>query len=361
MKTIEEQFGELCLLLTSGPEAEDVFGKCLDEDELNKSFRKLTAIIHPDKWAARKDFSEKAGQHFPLLLEFKSIADKKFSNKTYGVKGAADFAELSTKKNTYKIIKSISEGDLTNVFLATNKDNLQVILKISKSSDNFDLLAAEKSILSYVYEKLEVKREKALKHISAPVLESFEFTNNSENKRVNVLSYFDNCHTVEQIIEKHPNGIDVRDAAWMINRMLVSLIALKEAGVVHGAVVPNNCLLDLDNHNGFLIDYCFSVKENEKMKAVSSKYRHFYPEEVFQKQTVNSGLDLFMLGKTFLYLIGGASMNVPKTTTKSILNLFSACFLGKSHRYSDPLEFYKDFREAQTKAFGPSTFRQFKL
>lgn len=357
---IEEKFDKLCSALTSGQSVEDFFGICLNSDDLDRSYRKIAFILHPDKWAGSALY-DKASSHFPLLAERKAEAERKIENKVYGIKNPFYGTEISTKKTIYKIIELIAEGDLTNVFSATCPDGALVILKVSKNIGNADLIKAEKESIAHIYSKLEPKKDKISHHIVPPLIDSFEFQDGGERKIVNVFHYIRNCVTIKQIIEKYPNGIDIQDAAWMLNRILTSLVVLKDSGIVHGAITPDNYLLDLENHNGYLIDFCFSVKNESKLKAISSNYKHFYPKEVFEKIPVNHGLDLFMMGKLFLNLVGGNKMVFPASVPRSIVSLFSACFLGRIHRYSDALEFYKDFREAQTRAFGPSKFRTFKL
>jgi hypothetical protein len=168
---------------------------------------------------------------------------------------------------------------------------------------------------------------------------------------------------VEDVITAYPNGIDVRDAAWMINRLLGALMVPHQAGIVHGAIVPNNFLLDFKTHNGVLVGWGFSVKSGNKLKAISTKYRNYYPKEVFDKLPVNSGLDVYMAAKIFLKLVGGniETNQFPNSVPVQISNLFKACFLGPKYRTLDPYELHRDFSDELKNIYGPRKFREFKL
>jgi serine/threonine protein kinase len=149
----------------------------------------------------------------------------------------------------------------------------------------------------------------------------------------------------------------------MINRILGGLMAPHQSDLVHGGIVPNNIFLDLPTHNGIILDWAFSVKKETPLKAVSTKYKMYYPDEVFSKTPVNSGLDLYMVAKIFIKLVGGDVIKneFPNTVPANICGLFRACLLGKKHRTIDAYELHSEFSDALKANYGSRKFRKFEL
>jgi serine/threonine protein kinase len=351
-------------LLSKSKYPEQIFGDSATDDTIDKEHKRISKIVHPDVWASDAAILKQAEEAFKLLEQFKIKAKEKVKYKTYGDLGAINAAvTITTKKNEYKLTKIVSEGDIATIFLAQNKDKEQVVLKIVRNARNNDLIQSEQETLNFLYNNSETNSLPVMQHIGPKFIDNFEYSDKGVQKNVLAFPYLPNLYTLEDVINKYPNGIDLRDAAWMLNRLLAALMIPQQANVVHGAVVPNNFLIDPKTHNGILIDWAFSVKTNEKLTAISSKYKNYYPSEVFDKNSVNSGADVYMAAKIFLKLIGGniERNEFPTTTPKSIQGLFRACYLGAKHRTMDPFELHKDFSEELEKLYGKRKFREFVL
>lgn len=362
MNTVD--FDKYFHILTKAKLPEDVFGDQATETTIHEQFTKIAFVVHPDKWSNVSSVALiQSTEIFKLLNEFRTLAKDRLAAGTYGQRNAFKEVVITTKKNTYTLTKLIAEGDLCSVYYATKKGGISVAVKIINNPRNNDLLDAEKETLSFLHDDAPTKDLAVMEHIGPKPIDDFEYLDGSVNKHALVFPYIEGLVTIEDVIKAYPKGIDIRDAAWMINRLLGALLVPQQANIVHGALVPNNFLLDLPTHNGLLIDWAFSVKAGTKLNAVSTRYRDFYPKEVFDKQPVNIGLDIYMAAKMFIQLIGGdvATNKFPTGTPKPIEGLFRACLLGPKHRTLDPYELHSDFSEELKKLYGPRKFRPFTL
>lgn len=340
----------------------DIFGKKTSKDEVVRVYHLLAKTIHPDRFSGDALKFGMANDAFKTLNELKTQAIYSLENGTYETDSGFKEIEILTKKNKYVLVKPIADGDVSQVYEGKMNGNT-VAIKISKNPANNDLLVAENEALKYLHNDSPAKSTVAMEHINYQPLESFEFVQEGRTHRAIVYPLVSGMVTVEDVLTAYPGGIDVRDAAWMINRILLALTVPHQSGYVHGAVVPNNFWLDLPTHNGILHGWGFSVKEKTKMTAVSKKYRNYYPQEVFDKMDVTKTLDLYMLAKMFIHLTGGdvASDKFSPTVPKQIAGLFRACLLGPNHRTSDVFELHKDFADALQIQYGKRTFRPFVL
>jgi len=335
---------------------EEVFGAVAGLIELKKEFRRLSMLVHPD----RNNGSVIAEQAFIRLVPLMEQAEYKMKKGTYGNPNAmSNSVNIKSKRGDYYIVDLIKEGDLTNVYCALDKNNIPVTVKVTRSPANNDLARNEANMLRQIVEKN--KGLPALAHI--PRLEdSFMLKDGSVQKNVNVFQGMereDGWHSVQEIIEQNPDGIDLRDAAWMLNRLYGALLMAHQGGVVHAAVVPSHIMLHLPSHRGVLIDWSYAVNEGSPAKALSPEIERFIPPEVKKKEPLTYGTDLYMAAKVLLELVGGEG-NLP-AYPPSVRGLFRACQLAPNKRISDVNEVYEGFSNVLQTLYGPRQFRPFKL
>ena len=200
-----------------------------------------------------------------------------------------------------------------------------------------------------------------MRHIARQPLQTF--TINKDGKRRSAMSFQPRpgMIPISKIIKTYPNGIDVRDAAWILNRMLGALMVPYQSNLIHGAVVPDNFLVDTDSHDGCLIDWAFAVNPGQIITNVSGTYLEYYPSEVIKKMPAHKSIDLYMAVMCFIKLIGGnvETKECPAHTPNQVKNLLRACLLPAKNRVCDPFELFEDFKEVLAGLYGPPKFRVF--
>lgn len=343
-------------LFSNAEHPEDVFGSVKDADELAVEFRKHSRVVHPDLFTGTRNraVAEETFKHLNRLLQ---LAEAKMKAGTYGDRSVMSEVKVSTKTNVYTINRRIASGDICEVYGAEDQKGAPVVLKVTRSPINNDLTVNESTVLGWFRTASPVKDLDVMAHLPT-LLDSFELRQGSKVKRVNVLKRHDRYFSLAQVIDAYPGGLDLRDAAWMWNRLLGALLAAHQAGKVHGAVIPEHFLIcdsGSEEHNGVLIDWSYSVNSGSPLKAVVPSRKHFYPKEVLDKKPATFGSDLYMAAKCLEALLGNLAVD------RKIKGLMSACWLAGKHRTQDVWELYSDFNDALRELFGPRKFRRFTM
>jgi serine/threonine protein kinase len=331
---------------------EDLFGdgvKSLDElRQVSREFYKTLSIdAQPD------DLKEFASSVFKRFQVFRDAAEQHLANGTYGKR--IDVVEtpvvvIPNGLKQYKVGKPLKECDASYlykcVFQENSKDTVG-LLKISKDDANFMACYNEAKILQELPNNQYFPKPK----------DQFVVQDGKNKKQITVFPWVENVYTVEDIIERYPNGIDLRDAAWMFNRMIEFAGLINDAGYTHCGLLPCNVAFPIDTHGIFIIDYLYSRKEGEKPQFINGNYRSFYPPEVLGKMDVSPATDIYMATKCMFRLLGG-SKGVPTTIT----NLLKSCVIENPYRRpDDPHILRKQFRELLEQLYGKPTFRPFSM
>lgn len=343
-------------IIINAKSPEEVFGAVTDLATLKKEFWRLSKLVHPD----RNGGSAVAEAAFIRLVPLMEQAEYKLKKGTYGNPTAMpNSINIKSKRGEYYVVDLIKEGDLANVYCALDKNNLPVTVKVIRSPANNDLGKNEITMLRLIDEAN--KGLPALLHLPR-IEDSFMLRDGSAQKNVNVFRGMDQdagWYSAETIIQQNPDGIDLRDAAWMFNRLLGGILMAHQAGVVHAAVVPSHIMLHLPSHQGVLIDWSYAVKMGSPAKAISPEIERFVPPEVKKKEPLSFGTDLYMAAKVLLALVGGED-NLP-AHPPSVRGLFRACQLAPNRRISDVNCVYDEFSKLLQILYGPRQFRAFTL
>lgn len=344
----------ILILLEKAVCPEDVFGK-LNGEPLSDIYRRLAKIVHPDK--ARSAEKAQAEEAFKRLQSWYEKAETKVAAGTYGDRNALGETVIETKSDRYVIERRLSHGDIAEVFLAQNKAGAKVVLKITRTPANNDLLANEAKTLRYFRTDSPSKSLAVMAHIPE-LLDSFELRDGKAKKRVNVIAWAQGGYTLAQVREAYPSGLDLRDAAWMWNRMLGALLAAHQSQIIHGAVLPEHFVIFPESHNGILIDWCYAVAPGAPLRAIVPARRGSYPLEVMVKRPATTAVDLYMAAVCLRSLLSDETFaNLPRP----VVGLLRSCWLGPAHRPQDAWQLFNEFGELLKALYGPRKFRPFAM
>jgi len=333
--------------LSHAKRPEDVFGGFADN--VTPEFRRLAKIVHEDKCKKAAD-KKIAHEAFILLQQWKDVADRRIAKDLYGKLPMMQVA-ITNGKNIYEIDQHLTTDNLCNVYLGTHSI-ARILVKVSRHPSVNDLVANEAAVLRAI-----------LKHNGGPakcphipvLLDAFSMLDESTRRQANVFEYADGFVSLTDVMKAYPEGIDPRDAAWMARRLLAALGVAHQAGYVHGAVLPENFLINPKDHNGVLIDWSYAVKVGEKLRAIPSGSAVSYPPELRNKVAVTPGLDIYMAAITISQLLNddGPGVNRMKAFFRSCLMKSAAS------RPSDAWQLFDEFTELIEALYGPRKFRVF--
>lgn len=331
-------FTEAFKRLKSAKCPEDIFGWNGDVDETVSQYRTWAKVVHPDKANGEKHATEA----FQLLEYWNGEMVRKMGAKTYGdYKPSFKAITIKTKRQAYEVTELLAEGDLCNVYQSGD-----YVLKVVRSAANNDLARNEAVTLKKVHERC--KNLPIEKHIP-DLFDSFTL----DKRQVTVLGRLKGYCTLVDIIGMYPDGLDLADAAWMFNRILAALASAHYTGIVHGAVLPGHVMVNTD-HNGVLVDWCYSVPSGSPLKAIVPAW-DMYPPELLKKKPVDIGADCYMASKCLEYLLGE---NKPP---RRVQGLIRACQLGAAYREKNVLNIHKEFGEILVGLYGKRKFRHLAM
>lgn len=293
-RSAEMLFGEL-----EGANAEKLAALNLKYFGLAKRCRSTSQ--NPDRTA-----NELAEEVSNCLAELYRSAREKIQQGTYGEQFLESellaheevLAIVESEQNQYALHELIAEGDVALIYRASCSNDSAtsnpVCVKIARSAGENSLLENEQAILS------------GLDHVSLPKpLESFELP---DGRAVNVLEYVEglNFHQLRETII-HQNGVVDPNyhLGWILERQLSALGYLHSQGVVHGSIEPAHLIVQPKTHNVVLIDFCWASAKSKKRSHIKIAQEYYSPPEVYSKKTPHPCMDIYGLGKSIIYLLGG--------------------------------------------------------
>jgi hypothetical protein len=332
--------------------AEDVFGA--DQAAVAKNFRSMALVLHPDHAGTDAD----AAAAMRKLLELRDEAEKKVAQGTWGKNLASAGVEIRAKY-VYKNVAPLKAGDLTDLYVADYEDGKprRAVLKMLREPRDEDLATAEWKNLARLWSKTE-ERDVHFQHYLPHPVETVKVTISGKLRRANILRFSAGRHTIAEVLTAYPRGLDPRDMAWMWRRLLEVISWIHASGIVHGAVLPEHVLIGAANHSIKLVGWSYSVDIGQKIKAVPSTEKKWYPPEVLAKLPATEATDVFMAARLALALCGDDLGRLPR----KIGSLLSACLLQNPRsRHSSAVAVYKRFDDVLRDLYGPPAFRTFEM
>jgi hypothetical protein len=277
---------------------------------------------------------------------------------TAGPQGAAAFARLTdlwrnrgtirSSRGVYSTAVLAFEGDLANLYTVPEGH-----LKLVRDPACNDLMAREATALRRIAEQGDPRY---LPYVPR-LVDSFRHQDGPVRRRGNVLATTaKGLHSLAEVAERRPDGLDPRDAAWMWRRLLVALGLAHRAGVVHGAVLPEHVLIEPGDHGVVLVDWCYSTTEpGDRVPAIVPHRRDHYPAEVLDRETPGPYTDLAMAARLMTDLMGGRA-------PQALRRFADGCRLSSPRqRPDDAWKLLGELDDLLHRLYGPRKFRPFTL
>lgn len=267
-------------------------------DILEVSPRARSAVIH----AAWRELSKELGDTNPdryLLNEaHENLYDekkrKKFDDSLAPPKGKV------TKIGNYRILEQIAEGGFGVTYRAVHEFlGEPVCIKHSINISPLD-------------EALMLEEAKAvwdLRHWAIPAVRDIIRLN--DGSVAIVMSYVPGTN-IQQAVEKN-GGMDAEHVCWITERVLNALRYLHDHGVIHGDVKPANIIIQPNTHQVVLVDYGLALVKPGKDSTNKGYTPMFASPEQKDNKTLLPESDLYSLGLTMVYALGGdpSTLKVP--------------------------------------------------
>lgn len=337
---------------------EDIFGLVFGSptevfDKVQSQYKALSKAVHPDHHKGDK----RASDAFTLLTRLWNEAKGRIEAGMYGKHGP--ILTLTTKTATYEVFSKRKDTLYTVEYSGRWKEqDKPVLIRICDEPANNDLLVNEARIIKLLRGDA---RGVALHDRIPEIIDSFK----TDNRQINVFTDPKvQLHSLQDVINAYPMGIDPRDMVWMWKRTLAAVGLANKVGVVHGGLIPPVILLDIVNHGAVVGGWeNGAVLPNEHPKVVIPAFNAYYPDDLHLKKVYPS-TDMYMVAKCMIRLVGGdlKTNSVPSNVPFSLAQLLRGCTMkSPEHRLDDAWWLHKEIDGMLIRIFGPRKFRPFNM
>jgi hypothetical protein len=110
---------------------------------------------------------------------------------------------------------------------------------------------------------------------------------------------------------------------WVLGRLLEIVAYFGQIGFVHCGLTPESIFITPEDHGIQVCSFYHWTKLGNPVKTISGKYADWYPNELFTNKTATSAIDLEMVKKIAIYLLGdqsGVGIKLRKTHNEKFID-----------------------------------------
>jgi serine/threonine protein kinase len=326
---------------------EDLFGELGDEPEraLAAAYRRIARELHPDL----NPGDASAARAFVRTTELRDEGLAKIACGTYGDRRARKASVLVTAKRSYVLASLLHTGDLADLYACSWDSGGRGLAKITRDPADNDLAENEARVLRAIGSGGDA--DGRFPRYFPKLIDSF-LAGEAERRRVNVLPSFGAHTSLAEVRAAYPSGLDYRDVAWMMKRLLAALGYLHRGGFVHGAILPPHVLVDPIGHGAKIIDLSYAAPLGERVRAISAPYRASYAPEILAKKPATPATDIYMVAWCARALIGAT------TAPAAVGRFFATCLAeSPSRRPDDAWALHDELDQLLRKLVGRPKYR----
>ncbi len=330
------------LVLRTATTFEAIFGAVPGVDvlerkrELRKSFSYLARQVHPD--VAPAHAAALAGEVFQRLNELWKSAEAALDNGVYATPfrvGAAPTASraavndggiLQSASATYRLEHTpYHSGDFSVLYRATQITGASGPVLIKLSADpTFNPLFDHELMILKRFEKFP----KLLPYLP-PIRDAFSVVDGGRRYRAIVMTPYDGMLSLADIRTRLSRSLEPNEVAWVGRRVIAQAIAARMIHAIHGAITPDHVLVHPITREPQHIGWLHAVDRDsgDRITMMIDRWKDWYPPEVIDKKSPSHHTDLFMVGKTLIWLLGGDTQRntVPRSTPAAMADCIIRC------------------------------------
>lgn len=294
-------------------------------DSARKEHRRLVRLLHPDRGGEEGLFA-KLGS---LWGQAQNAADDDDAN------GPATIGSPNGAR--YTVSHHIARDDIGDLYLGVgtaspDEFGNRVIFHIAHQPADQDLLDGGYDILEWIH---TAGGDDAGAEFLPFRVDRFSIDGQTGPRPVVALAVRGNLYTLAEVQREFPAGVDPKVMAWIWRRLLGVLRHVHSHGVVHGAVLPHNILVD-PAYGLQLVGWACATSSTAGVRphvpAVDSGHRDWYPPSVFAREPADTAVDIITAARSMAFILGGDPVtgDLPPTVPKEIKTHLRACMAGVS-------------------------------
>jgi eukaryotic-like serine/threonine-protein kinase len=192
----------------------------------------------------------------------------------------------------YRLLRTLGEGGFGRTYLAEHtilKKKVVIKQSLFKSAEAQRILLDEAGLLWDV------------NHWALPTVKDVLLT--PEGDLLMVMTCVEGVELYSHVRQNGP--LDIETVCWITQRVLSGLYYLHYAGIVHRDVKPANIIVNFKTHIATLVDFGLSKLRPDGTPDPSGYTPYFgSPEQVEGRPAIPES-DIYSLGMTMLYVLGG--------------------------------------------------------
>jgi serine/threonine protein kinase len=222
-------------------------------------------------------------------------------------------------------------------------------LKLPRSPKNNDLIENEVKILKMLKEGVSER----FQMFHPKTVDSFIHKDQTSGKqrRAIVTNALPKFVSLREVLDAYPEGIHPRHVAWITRRLWVALDTAHKAGVVHGAVFPENIMIHPEDHGLVLINWSYAQPHGSRLKAVVPKYQDDGWYGTSLDKDLDHRIDAKLAARTMDAMLGAQD-------AKPFRAFFKGCYLASTPTAG---VLYQEFEELLTSVYGERKYVPFTM
>ncbi|NMO15443.1 hypothetical protein HPC49_33785 [Pyxidicoccus fallax] len=283
---------------------------------------------------------------------------------------APDRPRVTVAGTRYVLLGRLGRGDGSDVFLARRDGRIteMVVLKVVRALSDADLVAREYDVLEALHRLDTQGAEHFTRLLPQPVARGEVKDPVGVSRAAAVYRWQSGFqHSLTDVREAYPDGVDPRAAVWMWKRLLEVLGFVHRSGYIHGAVLPPHVLVHPRDHGVMLVGWSSAVTfdgDRGRLPSTSASHRAFYPAAEWRGVAPGPTTDLIMAARTIAWVLGGdpATGSTPTSVPPPLADLLRRLCDEDPHPFTGDAWRSKELVDAAAReSFGPPKFIPFTL
>jgi serine/threonine protein kinase len=298
--------------ISEASEPEDVFKQLtvvlpprLLAEHLKPEMDEMLGILTPERYSNPED-ADAAATARATLEELYAEALHKASRGLYSLDDVSSGppsrgGTIVVDDVSYVVGSKVHEGTLASLYGGQRnlgQKHARVVIRLANEPSGNAFVQNEIRILNLLHEK-DVGYWKGI---------PFLFGRFRAGERVGLIQRYFSGLTLEELRQNqlHRAGLDQRHVVWVMDRVLAVLGYAHSIGIVHGNITPETVRVRPSNHNTLVTGWGNAVYRpavtDERVATSGGAYE---APEVGTLGNVGPWTDIFSLGKTLIWLLGG--------------------------------------------------------
>lgn len=344
---------EIITLIENADGPRDVFGPRpagpADVRAAKRTYRIYANAVHPDRARAEGLDAAAAAAAFARLASL----HREWTHALTGARTTQSSATIDSRVDRYVLEERWAHGSIANIYAARNRAGRLVGAKIPRAAASSRFLDNERKALRLIGSLCATGDNEWLTAYYPQLLDTADHRSETgENRAINILpdlSRGQGYVTLETVKSAIPEGLDGRDWAWIFRRLLRAVAGAHLAGIVHGAILPENVIIHPEGHGVVLAGWSFTTTVGRAVTGQVSSRRGFYPPEATTATAYTT--DVYMAAALMEWIL--------KPEEHVQRRFAQGCMQDGPRRRPAAAALLEEYDDLLETLYGPRTFRRF--